>query len=322
MGSIEDFCAFGGKLGEGGGGIVSEVRTEGFPVQLVGKAVRKSNSTGGGSDLSSWRKIAEVLLNVSHPHVVQLHEVIEDDKMFYTVMERCHGGTLLSYIRDHRRIPITSVKNFGQQVISAVASLHSRGILHRDLKPDNILIANEGQEVVKIADFDLCAFVGEDGLFISSVVQGTGGFLAPEAIVERRYSVQSDIFAFGCVLHFLMFRQPALSGIKLEKGTNPAEVAAKTIAEAERAINRSQDAASGGIHAEARQLINSCLSVDPHERPCSAIEVWSHKFLASQGSRKVFAGKSQPNNGQYARFLSSFRSPTADATQCEPCSNH
>merc|ERR1712182_157214 len=104
---------------------------------------------------------------------------------------------------------------------------------------------------------------------------------------------------------------------------------------AERAIQRSQDAASGGTHAEARQLINLCLSVNPLDRPCSAIEIWRHKFLASQASRKGFGerdtclttqshlqGKSQPNNGQHMRFLTSFRSPTADTTQCEPRSNH
>lgn len=322
MGSIEDFCAFGGKLGQGGGGVVSEVRMEGFPVQLAGKAVEKTNSTGVGFDATSWRKIAEVLLNVSHPHIVQLHEIIEDDNMFYTVMERCHGGTLLSYTRDHRKIALPTVRNLGQQVISAVAFLHSRGILHRDLKPENILLVNNGQEVAKIADFDLCAFVGTDGVFISSMVQGTGGFLAPEAITERRYSAQSDLFAFGCVLHFLLFRQLPLSGIRLEKGVDPAEVAAQTIFAAEQAVRRSQDALSGGAHAEARRLINSCLSVDPSERPCSAMEVLRSGFLASQTSRKGLKGKNLHYDQQCIRFLSSFRSPTEVATRCERSSNH
>lgn len=324
VGDVHEFCAFGEKLGEGGGGVVSEVITQGFPVQLCGKAVKKSNNTSAGHDGASWRKIAEVLLNISHPHIVQLHEVIEDDKMIYTVMERCHG-TLLIYIGERRRLPLATVRVLGQQVISAVVFLHSKGILHRDLKPENILMVNEGQEVVKIADFDLCAFIGEDGLFISSTVQGTGGFLAPEAIAERRYSVQSDLFAFGCVLHFILFRQLALGRIRLEKGTDPKEVAAKTIAEAESAIKCSQEAASGGAHAEARQLINSCLSVDPLNRPRSAMEAARHEFLASQDSRKGLKGgdangitkprgKYLSSNAHYVRFLPSFRSPTSVAS--------
>ncbi|XP_074575110.1 CBL-interacting serine/threonine-protein kinase 12-like [Curcuma longa] len=179
--------------------VARNVRTD----ELVAiKALDKEAILKGGLVPHIKREIS-ILRRVRHPYIVELFEVMATKTKIYFVMEYVRGGELFSRVSKGRLLEDTGRRYF-QQLISAVAFCHARGVYHRDLKPENLLVDEKGD--LKVSDFGLSAVASQirsDGLFHTFC--GTPAYVAPEVLSQRGYDgAKVDIWSCGVILFVLM----------------------------------------------------------------------------------------------------------------------
>lgn len=203
------------RLGEGGMGEVYQARDVRLGREVALKMVhpRFGNSP---EHLDRFRREAQVLASLSHPHIAAVHQLEEIDGLSFFVMELVQGETLQE--RLSRGLTVPEVLRISVQVAAALEAAHEKGVVHRDLKPANIKITSEG--VVKVLDFGLAkALAGQDspsGLSQSptlrtadGVILGTAAYMSPEQARGRPVDRRADIWSFGCVLfEMLTLRRP------------------------------------------------------------------------------------------------------------------
>lgn len=145
----------------------------------------------------------EILKNCCHPNIVTLKDVFEDRKRVVLVMELLKGGELLEAIRSKKTFPESEAKAIVRQIIEALAYLHSNGIIHRDVKPENVLFTTNFSEVchLKLVDFGFARVVGEG--FVHTPC-GSAAYVAPEIVREEPYSVTVDMWSVGVILYILL----------------------------------------------------------------------------------------------------------------------
>jgi len=194
------------ESGDGGKVVVcrSKSAAEGERKEFVMKMRAKQEAKSSGYE-EHFRKSLQKMLNLpSHPGVMALHEVLEDSKYYYTVMEKADGGPLFqSLLTEYSDgvIPATVIKRLIRQILEGLGHLHRHGMLHRDIKPDNIVV-HKG--VAMLIDFDHVdadwdpAKPKHQDFFV-----GTVRFSAPEAF-NGYFSQQSDLYSVGVLLYLLM----------------------------------------------------------------------------------------------------------------------
>eukprot|EP01018_Ginkgo_biloba_P032981 Gb_25413 [translate_table: standard] len=138
---------------------------------------------------------------IKHPNVVQLHEVMASKTKIYIVLEFVTGGELFDKIVNHGRLTEDEARRYFQQLINVVDYCHSRGVYHRNLKPENLLLDSHGN--LKVSEFGLSALpqqVGRDGLLHTTC--GTPNYVAPEVINDKGYDgVTADLWSCGVILY-------------------------------------------------------------------------------------------------------------------------
>lgn len=146
--------------------------------------------------------------NLSHLNLIDLREVSETENSLYLIMELVKGGNMISYLTSKKHISESDTRVFMNAILNAVVHMHETGIMHRDLKPDNILLRNKSiiETNICIADFGLSSFVKVDKFLFSRC--GTPGFVAPEVFnydsnTEKKYNEICDEFAVGVIFHIL-----------------------------------------------------------------------------------------------------------------------
>ncbi len=149
---------------------------------------------------------------LSHPNAVRIYDTGREDDLVFLVMEHVDGPSLREVMRQHHRMDPAVVAALGEQVASALGAAHSHGLVHRDVKPANILIAHDG--TVKVTDFGIAkALSGTDAtLTTPGTVVGTAAYVAPEQLEDRVVDARADIYALGVVLHECLTGKPAFSG--------------------------------------------------------------------------------------------------------------
>ncbi len=162
---------------------------------------------------------------LDHPNVVAVFDQGEDDGLVFLVMEYVAGHTLRDVILKESPMPPSRALALVEPVLSALASAHRAGLIHRDVKPENVLIADDGR--VKVADFGLAKAVGADTQHTATggVLIGTVSYLAPELVVDGRADARADVYAVGVLLYEL------LTGVKPHEGESPIQVAYKHVHE-------------------------------------------------------------------------------------------
>jgi tRNA A-37 threonylcarbamoyl transferase component Bud32 len=142
---------------------------------------------------------------VEHPHVMTIHQVDEDRGLPFIVMQFLHGDTLAAYGRGHDRLPLREVVRIGREVAEGLAAAHRCGLVHRDIKPDNIFLEGEAR-TVRIIDFGLARdFSGDPStVTVDGALIGTPAYMPPERIGSHDLDAKSDLFGLGVILYELL----------------------------------------------------------------------------------------------------------------------
>ena len=175
------------------------------------------------AQLERFRREARAVAQFSHPHIVGVIDAGEDDQRPYIVFEYVEGETLKERIRRCGRLPIDESVAYAIEIARALSAAHSRGIVHRDIKPQNVLIDEEGS--AKVTDFGIARSLDEEGLTADGRVLGTTDYVSPEQALGHAVNGQSDIYSLGVVLFEM------LTGEVPFHGENQVAVAMKHVRE-------------------------------------------------------------------------------------------
>jgi tRNA A-37 threonylcarbamoyl transferase component Bud32 len=154
---------------------------------------------GESAHIERFRREARAVAQLQHPHIVTVLDSGEHDGMPFIVFEYVDGETLKERIRRVGRLTITEAVAFTIEVARALDAAHARGVVHRDVKPQNILLDTEGG--AKITDFGIARSGNEDGLTLGGRVLGTTDYVSPEQALGHEVTGQSDIYSLGVVLY-------------------------------------------------------------------------------------------------------------------------
>ncbi|KAF8779086.1 hypothetical protein HU200_003055 [Digitaria exilis] len=202
-GVLQGRYELGRVLGHGNFGRVHAARDLRTGRGVAVKVVSKDKVVRAGMMEQIKREIA-VMKRVSHPNIVELHEVMATRSKIYLALELVRGGELFARIVRAGRVREDVARRYFRQLVSAVDFCHARGVFHRDLKPENLLIDDAGN--LKVVDFGLSALADHaraDGLL--HTLCGTPGYVAPEVFRNKGYDgAKADIWSCGVILYVLL----------------------------------------------------------------------------------------------------------------------
>jgi eukaryotic-like serine/threonine-protein kinase len=173
--------------------------------------------------LERFRREARAVAQLNHPHVVGVIDAGEDSGTPYIVFEYVEGETLKDRIRRYGRLPVGEAVAYAIEVARALGAAHDRQIVHRDVKPQNVLIDEEG--TAKVTDFGIARSLTEEGLTADGRVLGTTDYVSPEQALGQDVGPQSDLYSLGIVLFEM------LTGDVPFHGENQVSVAMKHVRE-------------------------------------------------------------------------------------------
>ncbi len=192
------------KLGEGG---MSDVylATDTLLNREVAIKILRQELSIDPVNLLRFQREANAASKLNHPHIVEIYDVGEEDGRHYIVMEVVRGKTLKELIQTRGALDVKEAIFLMRQVISALAHAHTHNIIHRDIKPQNILVKDDG--TIKIADFGIAMAMDATQLTQVDSVMGSVHYMAPECARGEVASVQSDVYALGIVFYELLSGQ-------------------------------------------------------------------------------------------------------------------
>jgi serine/threonine protein kinase len=207
------------RLGRGGMGVVWRATDE-----LLGREVAvKALPFDEGLSVAEARQRRDSILRearavaqLSHPHIIVVHDVVEDDERPYIVMELIHGGSLADRVAAHGPVDTAEAARIGLALLGALRTAHEAGVLHRDVKPSNVLVAEDGRVV--LTDFGVAQVAGATTLTEAGSFVGSPEYTAPERMSGAGTGPHSDLWSLGALLCAALsgespFRRESLSGI-------------------------------------------------------------------------------------------------------------
>jgi tetratricopeptide (TPR) repeat protein len=193
-------------LGEGGMGAVFQAWDEELAVVVAIKVIRPESLKDAAAARDLERRFKRELLlarNVTHKNVVRIHDLGEIDGVKYITMPYVHGGDLARLLSQEGRLAVPRALNFARQIVGGLVAAHEAGVVHRDLKPGNILLDEEDRAL--ITDFGIARSVtGSGGGTMAGTVVGTLEYMAPEQAQGATVDHRADIYAFGLILRDML----------------------------------------------------------------------------------------------------------------------
>jgi serine/threonine-protein kinase len=222
------------------------------------------------SALDRFKSEIRLARRISHRNVVRTHDLGETNGMYYITMEYVEGKSLKELIRERGRLPPSAVLPIAKQLCRALEVAHDEGVIHRDIKPQNMVV--EGDGVLKVMDFGIARLAKrKEGVTQHGMVVGTPEYMAPEQLMGDEIDARADLYAVGCVLY------ECVTGKTPITADTPVTLIAKVLEDTPldpRVIN-------GEVPEALSSVIMRCLSKKPGERPESAVAL--HDLLEAIG---------------------------------------
>ncbi|MHC4954720.1 MAG: protein kinase domain-containing protein [Planctomycetota bacterium] len=255
------------EIGRGGMGVVYLARDTKLGREVAVKCLPEEMSNDE-ERLARFRREARLLASLNHPNIATVYALEEADGQTYLVLEYIDGRPLFEHLAQRAHTWSDCVEA-ALPIADALAAAHEKGVAHRDIKPDNVMITRSGTP--KVLDFGLAAplrAAGEDATLTQEFLKtapgtilGSPGYMAPEQARGQQTDSRCDIFSFGCLLHEMLSGKPtflrdtAMDTISATLNDAPATLGEK------------------GVPVEIEQLVMRCLAKDPKLRPSSARDV-------------------------------------------------
>ncbi|MFS0751895.1 Stk1 family PASTA domain-containing Ser/Thr kinase [Oceanobacillus sp. 1P07AA] len=211
--------------------------------------------------IARFDREAQSATSLSHPNIVNIFDVGEEDQLLYMVMEYVDGMTLKEYIHEHGPIDVPEALDIMKQLSSAIAHAHANEIVHRDIKPQNILINSIGQ--VKVTDFGIAMALSATALTQTNSILGSVHYLSPEQARGGMATKKSDIYSMGIVLYEL------LTGKLPFSGQSPVSIALKHLQNNTPSVKK----ANPSIPQSVENIVLQATAKDPFHRYNSIYEL-------------------------------------------------
>lgn len=245
-----------GELGRGAMGVVYR----GWDPQLerpVAIKVINTESVGGVAEeiVARFLREAKLAARVVHPGVVVIHDAGEQEGLLFLVMELVEGESLASRLRRGQYPTTQEAMEWAAQVAEALGAAHQAGIVHRDVKPANVLITKDGR--VKVSDFGVAKAVGEGtNLTRTGTTVGSPAYMSPEQVKGEQVDARSDLFSLGVMLYEMLLR----------KRPFPADTLTTLVYQILNVDPFADTQAFAGLREEVVGFLKGCLAKDPDQR--------------------------------------------------------
>ncbi len=255
------------KLGEGGMGEVWRARHQLLSRPCAVKLIKPDRLFGGSRDdaVERFRLEARAISRLTSPNTVRLYDFgVSETGTLYFVMELLDGLDLFSLVQRFGPMPAARIVPLLRQVCRSLAEAHEAGLLHRDIKPQNLFVCRLGVDfdVIKVLDFGLVKSVGEDAAHLTAdgALTGTPAFMPPERAAGGPGGETSDLYSLGCVAFWMLTGRPVFSGDPM----------AMLIHHVRTPAPRPSDVLGAPVPEPLERLVLDCLAKEPSRRPASA----------------------------------------------------
>ncbi|MBI2571260.1 MAG: protein kinase [Candidatus Schekmanbacteria bacterium] len=242
-----------GEVGKGGFAYVYRFFDTALDRDTAVKLLRPD--LGDGTEVvDRFIREAKTAARLNHPNIVSIHDIGESSRLNYFVMEFVDGQTLTRYLRQNGKMSLKSSVRIGRDVLSAIAYAHRMGVVHRDLKPDNIMLRETGKPVVM--DFGIAMAQGLSRITTEGSYVGTAPYMSPEQGKGDQVDARSDIYSMGVVLYEM------LCGTLPFHGENPTAIIFQHVFKAPPRLREHDSAIPEGIE----EVVLRALAKKPEER--------------------------------------------------------
>jgi len=248
------------ELGHGGMGRVYKVFDQEVQAKMALKLVRPEVSADKNT-IDRFRNELKIARDISHKNICRMYDLGREAGNYFITMEYVSGEDLKSFIRRSRQLVVGTAILIAEQVCDGLAEAHRVGVIHRDLKPGNIMIDKEGK--AKIMDFGIARSVSAKGITGAGVMIGTPEYMSPEQVEGKEVDKHSDIYSLGIILYEMLTGQVPF------EGDTPFTIGVKQKSE----IPKDPKSLNAQIPQDLSRLVLKCLEKDKERRYQNADEL-------------------------------------------------
>ena len=266
--------------------------------RTVAVKIMKNEFIGSEDFIRRFRNESKAIALLSHPNIVKIFDVGFTEKLQFIVMEYIDGITLTDYIAKHGVLKWKDVVHFTMQILKALQHAHDRGIVHRDIKPQNVMLLEDG--TIKVMDFGIARFNRETDKTMSEKAIGSVHYISPEQAKGDVTDERSDIYSVGVMMYEM------LTGKKPFDGESPVAIALMHMQSQARKMSELNNSIPEGLE----EITEKAMQKEPSERYQTAGEmvrdieefkqnpsiVFEYKYFSTDGTTKYFDRVAAPEN--------------------------
>ncbi|XP_039007527.1 serine/threonine-protein kinase ATG1a-like isoform X2 [Hibiscus syriacus] len=262
----------GPRIGSGSFAVVWRSRHRQHGLEVAVKEIDKKLLSSKISE--NLLKEISILSTINHPNIIQFFEAIETEDRIFLVLEYCDGGDLAAYINRHGKVSEEIARHFMRQLAAGLQVLQEKHLIHRDLKPQNLLLSTKGSTPqLKIGDFGFARSLTPEDL--AATLCGSPLYMAPEIFQDKKYDAKADLWSVGAILFQLVTGKPPF------KGNNQLQLFQNILRSTELQF---PEGALQELHPDCVGLCRSLLRHNPVQR-LTFREFFNHKFLGEASKR-------------------------------------